>query len=184
MSKARINKSLNQKLYFLEDKLINDYEKDYTIIGSTGNIYTVKIKESPTCSCPDYTSRKNRCKHIYFVLIKLNNLSEIESNKEIFEKKEILKITNCNINENLKSNLVIKYNDLMNKTKNVIEKDYDDSCFICLDDLMNGEDILTCKKSCGKHVHKKCFEIIKKENCLYCGKNIKNETNYLNIFNE
>ena len=50
--------------------------KKYTVIGSTGEEYTVEhdIKDDTwTCSCPDFDIRSNNCKHIYAVI-----LSELE----------------------------------------------------------------------------------------------------------
>ena len=45
----------------------NDY-RDFIVLGSTGNEYKVRIKKEPTCTCPDYIMRGNRCKHILFIL--------------------------------------------------------------------------------------------------------------------
>ncbi len=44
----------------------------YGITGSTGdNIYTVRIGTVPSCTCPDFELNRYRCKHIYYVLVRL-----------------------------------------------------------------------------------------------------------------
>lgn len=41
-------------------------KEDVDIVGSTGNIYTVTIAPSPSCTCPDHL-KGNQCKHIVYV---------------------------------------------------------------------------------------------------------------------
>jgi len=43
-------------------------EEVFDIVGSTGNIYEVKIGRVPKCSCPD-ARNGNQCKHIIYVSI-------------------------------------------------------------------------------------------------------------------
>ncbi|KAG0455936.1 hypothetical protein HPP92_023724 [Vanilla planifolia] len=40
----------------------------FHVLGSTGNVYVVMLVSSPTCTCPD---RSSRCKHILFVLLRV-----------------------------------------------------------------------------------------------------------------
>ena len=41
-------------------------EEVIELAGSTGNVYTVKINQQPTCTCPD-NGKGNQCKHIIYV---------------------------------------------------------------------------------------------------------------------
>lgn len=180
-------RGLNQKLFLIEAIDINKkLEKEYVIMGSTGNVYKVVINQKPSCNCPDYKKRNSRCKHIYFVLIRIMNV--LDPDQEVYEKKELLmmfknipKVTDyLKISDDLKKN----YDSI--KNKKVSQKDLDDSCPICLDELLNGEKLLTCKFSCGKHVHLDCFEMYNKnkstKDCLYCKHSLDNEK-YINISN-
>ena len=156
MSKLlRKNRGKTQNLFLIEIKVNNEeYKKEFIIMGSTGNIYNVIIKEKPTCTCPDYKTRNKRCKHIYFVLIR------------------VMKIKNKLDNKN-----------------EIIKKDINDLCPICLDDLENGEELDYCKFSCGKSIHKNCYFMwckTKQDTCVYCrAKWSKNEINgvYINVKN-
>ncbi len=178
-----------QKLYLIERlPYKSNYEKNYIIMGSTGNIYQVDIKDTPACSCPDYQTRFNRCKHIYFVLIRIMRVKSSKVDQESYTKSELKKmfqsipkiIENVFINHNIKKVYDSKYKDkILNKDvvdkgaddQEIEQKSTDDLCPICLDDLENGEELDYCKYSCGKPIHKDCFLmwVKKKSNeCVFC----------------
>ena len=49
------------------------------IVGSTGNIYTITIHPLViTCSCPDFRQRQLPCKHILFMLQRLNSMPLVD----------------------------------------------------------------------------------------------------------
>ena len=52
-----------------EDK--NNLWSDFRVVGSTGNLYTVKIGAIPSCDCPDFLKRDDVCKHMLFVMLKV-----------------------------------------------------------------------------------------------------------------
>ena len=71
---TRIERCFTDNLYLVESIPQNSKEEKkriYLIMGSTGNVYSVVITNKPTCTCPDFRQRKKRCKHIYFVLIRI-----------------------------------------------------------------------------------------------------------------
>lgn len=45
-----------------------DEARVYSVLGSTANVYTVTIRERPSCTCPDHIKRGDPCKHILFVM--------------------------------------------------------------------------------------------------------------------
>ena len=80
--------------------------------------------------------------------------------------------------KNIYNNTKLKMNESSKKCK------VDDMCPICLDDLDNGEELEYCKYSCGKAIHKMCFQMWFHKNsikCLFCGANF-NKT-YINLLN-
>lgn len=179
---ARKYRGISQKLYLIES---NDSQekKEYIIMGSTGNVYTVAVKEKPTCTCPDHKSRHNRCKHIYFVLIKIMGVKDID--KPIYTKDDLSDMFK-NIPPTtelfrVSADLKNKYDKLLNLATSDKTKDTDDNCPICMDGLNNGEELLTCKTHCGRHVHKECFDMYSKGNrgakCIYCRNNIYSSAN-------
>lgn len=195
MFQSRKARGKTQKLFLVECRDIeNNTQKVYDIMGTTGNVYTVIIKKEPTCTCPDFMTRHQRCKHIYFALIKIMKVKEEDEDTKEFSVDElktmfsnIPKITN---NLEITSDLKNKYTDLKNKEKTtsieVKRKSLDDLCPICLDDLSNGDDIDYCKYTCGKNIHKACFEMWSKQQnnkCVFCKQswNITNNYEYIKL---
>lgn len=174
-------RGISQKLYLIESNDAQE-KKEYVIMGSTGNVYTVVIQEKPTCTCPDHKSRHNRCKHIYFVLIKIMGVTDID--KPIYTKNDLSNmfknIPNSTELFRVSVDLKNKYDRLVHSPTG-ISKDIDDNCPICMDELNNGEDLITCKAHCGRHVHKECFNMYSKGNkntkCIYCRNNIYSSKN-------
>lgn len=181
--KSRADK---QKLFLIETNIINDlYE--YVIMGTTGNAYTVTMHESPTCSCPDHVTRKTRCKHIYFVLLKILHTDDTLIDKDQYTIDELAKI--C-VNDKEISNVFYvdddlrkKYTHQKNKTNTTNRKDTDDDCPICLDPLENGEELDYCKHGCGKHIHVQCLNMWATRHskiCVFC-KSDWNIATYINL---
>lgn len=51
------------------DRQRDGLKEAFTVLGSTGNVYTVTIDKLPGCNCPD-ASKGNHCKHLIFVFLK------------------------------------------------------------------------------------------------------------------
>jgi hypothetical protein len=176
----RKNRGKTQKLYLIESyPSTSNFEREYAVMGSTGNVYLVKIKSVPTCTCPDYLERLKRCKHIYFILIRVMGIQDDETDKDNYISGELTNMFS-NISP-VTNNLVAdhKYIDIYEKNKDKIlpdkhkleEKDQkktDDLCPICLDDLENGEELVFCKYSCGKSIHYECFNMLAKSRNISC----------------
>lgn len=67
----------------------NNYEKVFSVIGTKGIAYDVTIKNKPECTCPDNANRLNRCKHIYYILLRVldcdNEDTFYYTNKQLYE---------------------------------------------------------------------------------------------------
>ncbi len=185
----RKKRGLSQKIYLIETiqpktKLI----REFVVMGSTGNVYTVTIKNIPVCTCPDNTTRKKICKHIFFVLVKIMNCFNPDLGNYTDTQLEIMFnsipiITNllC-VDQNVKN----KYNELKeSNNKKITQKNTDDDCCpVCLEDLNNGEDLTFCKVKCGKNIHTNCFNMVNSKKsvitCMFCQSNW-NEEKYINL---
>jgi len=66
----RIYRALSQRMFLIDCIKQDDLNRDYKVLGSTGNVYDVHIGQLPTCSCPD-SSRGSLCKHVIFVLCRV-----------------------------------------------------------------------------------------------------------------
>ena len=176
----RLNRSLNQKLYLVEiiPSEESEKEKSFSVMGTTGNVYTVKITDRPKCNCFDHRTSKQRCKHIYFVLVKVLK-SERFCHKSFFNDEELINMfenishhlsENLIINENLKSKYLKKIGREQNKTY-FSTQSKDDNCPICLEELQNDSKLEFCQLGCGKFIHSVCFSMWVKKNtsiCVFC----------------
>lgn len=199
MSFARKQRGTTQNIFLIESIVDNNYsERKYIVMGSTGNVYDVIIKNTPECSCPDYTTRAKRCKHIYFVLIRVmrstNEDQQNYSNDELQAMfNNIPQITNNLIIDDNAKNTYEKFKQLnkfsSKEIKYVSQKDISDLCPVCLDDLDNGDELDYCKFSCGKPIHTICYTMWTKKhpvNCIFCKKswvNKENSAQYVNLIN-
>ncbi|XP_068314318.1 uncharacterized protein [Pyrus communis] len=48
-------------------RLLHRRDSNFFVLGATGNVYTVSLSATPSCTCPDRTTP---CKHIFFVFIR------------------------------------------------------------------------------------------------------------------
>lgn len=182
---SRYNRAFTHRLFLISTNLY-DSNITFDVMGTTGNIYKIKIiKKNVTCNCPDFMHNKNTCKHIYYILCKVFK----KSYKDVIEKKysknnleNILETLSIGKNyANIK--LLEKYSKLKNiKKKEIIQKEITDNCPICFDKLDNIFEITYCKYGCGNNFHIECINkwLLKNNNCVYCREEIiKNK--YINI---
>ena len=187
---TRIERCFTDNLYLVESippNLNEEKKRVYLIMGSTGNVYSVVITNKPTCTCPDFKQRKKRCKHIYFVLIRImkvenpiikyftnENLEEMFNNIPLITNNLIVDKSKRDkfyeITNNTKSN---NNNEINSKKDNKVKQRLNDNdiCPICLDNINNGKELDYCKYSCGLTLHKKCFQMWEKRNkgiCVFC----------------
>lgn len=195
----RIKRCFTDNIYLMESlpsNEVNDEEdltKQFIVMGSTGNLYTVTISYEPHCTCPDHRINKKRCKHIYFILMRVmkapnerQSYYDDEELKEMFDNIPMITrnlIPKAAIRKSYKriktqaggddddEDEKEEEEDDKDEVKMVEQKPYKgDACPICLDDL-EGKSLDYCKYSCGKSIHKVCFKMWCKKNnntCVYC----------------
>ena len=170
MSSGRIERCYTDNIYLIESippEEDDSYKRKYLIMGNSGRTYKVTITNRPSCTCPDYIMRGNRCKHIYFVLIRIMNISNYTDRQ--FSDEELSEMF-LNIPEVAKN--LMYQGENTSEQKEVNQKfEKDDICPICLDPLENGKELDYCKYSCGKTIHKKCFSMWEKSKggiCVFC----------------
>lgn len=66
----RIKRAMGQTMYVVNRTVVSDVEQSFAVLGSVGNVYAVKIRDRPNCTCPDYAKHggNETCKHILMVL--------------------------------------------------------------------------------------------------------------------
>ena len=193
---SRKFRGLTQPLYIVEYyKVTNPIIRKYDVMGSTGNVYNVTIKQKPLCSCPDFQTRRIRCKHIYFILIKVMKIYRHMEDIKKFTKSQLLdlfknipKITTSLMITDEQKETYDKYKKIDKKQSIIIkQKPVTDICPICLDDLDNKEELDYCKYSCGNNVHKQCINmwLKNKKTCIYCRQpwtlELMDNSDYINL---
>lgn len=185
----RKQRGIMQNIFLIESIIdeTNKYEKCYVVMGSSGNVYQVTICNEPFCTCPDYVTRHKRCKHIFFVLVKI--MKTDKEDQDEYTDTELLEMfvripqitNNLIVNDKVKQ----KYNTLKpNSDSKITKKNTDDLCPICLDDLENGDELDYCKFSCGKNIHKICFGMWSKSKgnkCVFCSSHWTKNDKYINL---
>jgi hypothetical protein len=177
---TRKDRGIKQKIFLLgqNEKQSSNIEKIFDVMGTTGRVYNVTINKSPHCTCPDFKLRKKRCKHIYFVLIRIMNIQEEKQDNQIYSDDELEKM--FSFIQNLpgivaEKQYIDQYDKLKNKsTRPKREITQEDICAICLDYYCESDlEISYCNNTnCGFPVHAICFDQINKKNrtpqCIIC----------------
>ncbi|KAI9281603.1 hypothetical protein BY458DRAFT_499080 [Sporodiniella umbellata] len=70
---ARVQRALEQKMFVLSRETDGSIER-FEVVGSIGNNYTVTIGGRMKCTCVDHSLRRNFCKHILMVLLRVYRL--------------------------------------------------------------------------------------------------------------
>ena len=172
MSSQRIERCYTDNIYLIEveppDEDDEDIKRKFVIMGHSGHVYNVTITNHPHCTCPDFYLRRHRCKHIYFVLMRIMNTDNYTDSS--YTDDELIDMFN-NIPP-IAQNLMYKGSAIPNEGKEVEQRfEKGDICPICLDPLENGKDLDFCRYSCGKTIHSKCFSMWEKSRgsiCVFC----------------
>ncbi|KAF8428771.1 hypothetical protein EV426DRAFT_585844 [Tirmania nivea] len=120
-------------------------QEQFQIAGTTGNIYTVHIKNRPTCTCPD-GRKSGTCKHILYVMIKALRAREDLVYQIALTNKELREIF---------TNAPAPGTTVPPKST---QKPLDeDDCPICYSEFDSNQSIVFCRAMCGTNIHNDCF---------------------------
>lgn len=90
---SRKERARNSSMYVRYVEHTKNNERLYYIFSSLKNPeYKVCFSNHVTCSCPDFTSRNIRCKHIYYVMYNFLDIDDNYEDKERFSDNELNKI--------------------------------------------------------------------------------------------
>ncbi|KAF8070819.1 hypothetical protein FPV67DRAFT_1488842 [Lyophyllum atratum] len=71
----RVERVMSQRFFMIDrQRTPGDLKEVFSVLGSTGNVYTVTIDHKPSCNCPD-ALKGNHCKHI--VILQVNQASGV-----------------------------------------------------------------------------------------------------------
>ncbi|KDR69269.1 hypothetical protein GALMADRAFT_230775 [Galerina marginata CBS 339.88] len=75
----RVERVMTQRIFMIDRQRNGDeLREEFSVLGSTGNVYTVVIDHKPRCNCPDAV-KGNHCKHILFIFLKVLQVAQQSS---------------------------------------------------------------------------------------------------------
>ena len=186
MQNKRINNMIRDesKLFLIAYEIDKKHRHTFTVCNMNDETKPCFVKLEPddaiVCSCADYRFRcyKNNiiCKHCIFILKKCMG----------FEVETLVvgrKISNINqVLDKLNDIQIVKRNTNTTFTRNEKEMDPDDICPICMDNIGNGEETVSCP-TCKNYVHKICINawMRMQKTCVYCRSDVWKLFNNHNI---
>ncbi|KAJ6743543.1 RING FINGER AND SWIM DOMAIN-CONTAINING PROTEIN 2 [Salix viminalis] len=160
-----------------------------------GNVYTVTLNATPTCSCPD---RTRPCKHILFVLIRVLGVSLDDAclrrrNLRICQLNRLLgtatlpeALAGVCVRERFHQMFFQRRYGVLRPR---VEVEDGTTCPICLEEMEKGEKVVACG-SCRNTVHEECLMRWKRSkgrraaSCVICRarwRDRNDEDKYLNL---
>ena len=152
---ARNTRALTQRILLTGTEVLEDGDVEFSILGSTGTPYTVMLCHDPSCSCPDFTSRQVKCKHILFVLRRVLCVSESMARRNFFSRSEIEQML-----KRAPTSVLPPGSHAPPEKVKVAARPIqpDDQCPICYESMRPGETFVYCNVMCGNNIHQGCYE--------------------------
>ncbi|KAF7940602.1 uncharacterized protein EAE97_006788 [Botrytis byssoidea] len=120
------------------------FSRQLAVLGTSGNVYMVIIKKKPECNC--YEGIEDMlCVHIVFFL----NLPAPLRHQTTFLEAEL----RCMMGDEINWMGPVS-TDKFCTQKSVEEQE---TCSICLENLIDNDSIAWCRGQCGKNFHKECI---------------------------
>jgi len=177
-------------MFIVERERVSPIEQKFTVIGSTGNLYTVTIASVMKCNCPDgYLRPTYLCKHVIMILMRVFHvdindpiLQDPVSDQKIV--RSILSFGPRDASDFVDPDILAKCKKIIDggDTPEQINGDEENrrrpldtsDCPICFESFSQ-EDIKSIAfcTTCGNNVHTMCFEQWKSYHpgsptCVYC----------------
>ncbi|KAI0647256.1 hypothetical protein C8Q79DRAFT_615946 [Trametes meyenii] len=168
----RVRRVMEQR-FFMIDRTRNGTElrEEFSVLGSTGNVYTVVIDRKPSCNCPD-ALKGNHCKHILFIFLKVLQVTQVSGHwyqkalltselEEIFSQAP--RAPAAVAHERVRDAFAqatgrTKESSTQNKGRRRFPEEGDD-CPVCYEGMHKvAEKLLVFCEECGNGLHKECFQ--------------------------
>ncbi|XP_022862518.1 mitogen-activated protein kinase kinase kinase 1-like isoform X2 [Olea europaea var. sylvestris] len=190
----RVIRALHPRL-----RLLHRSDSMFFVLGSTGNVYTVNLCATSSCTCPDRNYRTTPCKHILFVLIRALGVRLDDSClwRRTLRPCQLNRLLNLpTLTEALASaTLCEKFHRLFFKARPsgsqtpVVVED-GSICPVCLEEMGKEDKMVACG-TCRNTIHEECFLAWKRSGgrrksttCVLCRARWRegaNQEKYLNL---
>ncbi|KJA24154.1 hypothetical protein HYPSUDRAFT_38918 [Hypholoma sublateritium FD-334 SS-4] len=169
----RVERVMTQRIFMIDrNRVDGELKEEFSVLGSTGNVYTVTIDHRPRCSCPD-SSKGNHCKHILFIFLKVLQVTQASGYwyqkallttelQDVFAHAPLApnSMAHPHVREAYARATGKATPDVANTaaTKKKRVPGPDDDCPICYDGMHGAaEASLVFCEDCGNALHKECF---------------------------
>lgn len=180
----RIAKAHHERLYLIHRfRDSTQLREGFDVMGSTGNVYKVCVGRQVSCTCMDFHLRRQVCKHLLFIYIKVMRLSghlpiytrirlDDEEIQQVFDEARHDPIAEAMAKPELRKawEVAVGYKpsdgsessstpEAACEGKRLIPEE-GDVCGVCYEDLEPGsvEGLEFCLESCGRPIHVDCLE--------------------------
>lgn len=153
----RIIRALRHRL-----RLLHHSESNFFVLGATGNVYTVTLSTTPSCTCPDRTTP---CKHILFIFIRVLGvpLDDICLRRRTLRPCQLRRLLGLPILAEALAGASVRerFHQLFSQARqgpseSNVETENGTACPVCLDDMGREERVVGCR-TCQNQVHEECF---------------------------
>ncbi|KAF5378349.1 hypothetical protein D9615_008763 [Tricholomella constricta] len=167
----RVERVMSQRFFMIDrQRTPGQLREVFSVLGSTGNVYTVTIDKNPSCNCPD-AAKGNHCKHILFIFLKVLQVTQASG---VWYQKALL----TSELETVFAEAPLAPNSIAHprireaharatgkadaETQSPPKKRIpgpDDDCPICYDGMhgVDEKSLVFCE-DCGNALHKECFQ--------------------------
>ncbi|OJT07851.1 Mitogen-activated protein kinase kinase kinase 1 [Trametes pubescens] len=168
----RVERVMQQRFFMIDRRRQGtELKEEFSVLGSTGNVYTVVIDKKPSCTCPD-ASKGNHCKHILFIFLKV---LQVTQKSGYWYQKALLTSELVEIfAEAPQAPAAIAHERIRNAYAQATGKAIpsssqksgkkrlpgkEDDCPICYENMHGAsETLLVFCEECGNGLHKECFQ--------------------------
>ncbi|KAF9460642.1 hypothetical protein BDZ94DRAFT_1311296 [Collybia nuda] len=170
----RVDRVMSQRFCMLNRRKEPEELKEvFSVLGSTGNVYTVTIDHKPSCDCPD-ALKGNHCKHILFIFLKGPILQVSQASGSWYQKALLTSeletiFAEAPLAPNATAHPLVQeaHARAIGKASSAIQgastkkriPGPGDDCPICYEGMHEvNENSLAFCEDCGNALHKECFQ--------------------------
>lgn len=141
-------------------RLLHRSGSTFFIFGATGNVYTVILSSTPTCTCPDRTTP---CKHILFVMIRVLGVSQNDAcvRRKNLRPCHLQRLLDMPTLQEAVAGFTLRqrFHQMFfegGSKKENIEMEDGTTCPVCLEEMEKEERLVACG-TCKNVIHEECL---------------------------
>ncbi|MFS7889808.1 putative transferase transcription factor C2H2 family [Helianthus anomalus] len=172
-------------------RLLHRSNATFFILGTTGNVYTVTLATTPTCTCPDPTVP---CKHIHFLYVHVFSLPLNNPclHRRTLRPCQLTRLLSTKISNEAVASAPIRrrFHELYRRSnggKLLVHVEDGSTCPVCLEEFRVGRWRVVACGACKNPIHVVCLTAWKSKSsrtCVICRarwRETKQEDKYLNL---